>query len=88
MCVPDNFSLLSNFVLPSSVQEYLQLDVQIVYKKSWITLRKCWVCNQSKGKATVSQHPTAHHPLDACYYSVVDEPQLHQYMVSPWYPIL
>jgi hypothetical protein len=22
------------------------------------------------------QHPPAHHPLDACSYSVVDEPQL------------
>jgi hypothetical protein len=27
-------------------------------------------------KATVNQHPPAHHPLDARYYSVVDEPQL------------
>jgi hypothetical protein len=26
--------------------------------------------------ATVKWHPQAHHPLDACYYSVVDEPQL------------
>jgi hypothetical protein len=26
---------------------------------------------------TVNQHPSAHHPLDACYYSVVDEPQLN-----------
>jgi hypothetical protein len=26
--------------------------------------------------ATVNQHPSAHHPLDARYYSVVDETQL------------
>jgi hypothetical protein len=26
--------------------------------------------------ATANQHPLAHHPLDACYYSIVDEPQL------------
>jgi hypothetical protein len=26
--------------------------------------------------ATVNQHPPAHHPLDACYYSVMDEPQM------------
>jgi hypothetical protein len=26
----------------------------------------------------------AHHPLDAPYYSVVDEPQLSLYFVSPW----
>jgi len=26
--------------------------------------------------ATVNQHPPADHPLDAFYYSVVDEPQL------------
>ncbi len=27
-------------------------------------------------KATVNQHPPAHHPLDVPYYSVVDEPQV------------
>jgi hypothetical protein len=26
--------------------------------------------------ATVNQHPPAHHPLDAHYHSVVDEPYL------------
>jgi hypothetical protein len=26
--------------------------------------------------ATVNKHPPVHHPLDARYYSVVDEPQL------------
>jgi hypothetical protein len=26
------------------------------------------------GGATVNQHPPVHHPLDACYYRVVDEP--------------
>jgi hypothetical protein len=25
---------------------------------------------------TINQHPPAHHPLDACYNSVVDQPQL------------
>jgi hypothetical protein len=29
-------------------------------------------------------HPPVHHPLDACYYSVVDELQLSLYLVSPW----
>ncbi len=24
----------------------------------------------------LNQHPPVHHPLDACYYSVVDEPHL------------
>ncbi len=28
------------------------------------------------GGATVNRHPTAHHPLDVGYYSVMDEPQL------------
>jgi hypothetical protein len=32
----------------------------------------------------MNQHPSVHHPLDACYYSVVLEPQLSQYLVSPW----
>jgi hypothetical protein len=35
-------------------------------------------------EATLNQHPPAHHPLDAPYYSVVDEPQLSLYFVSPW----
>jgi hypothetical protein len=26
--------------------------------------------------ATVKQHPPMHHPLDDCYYFIVDEPQL------------
>ncbi len=37
--------------------------------------------------ATVNQHPPEHHPLDAPYYWVVDEPQLPHlslYLVSPW----
>jgi hypothetical protein len=29
-----------------------------------------------KNVAIVNQHPPAHRPLDACSYSVVDEPQL------------
>jgi hypothetical protein len=32
-------------------------------------------CNSISG-ATVNQHPPVHHPLDAHYYSVVDELQL------------
>jgi hypothetical protein len=32
--------------------------------------------------ATMTQHPPAHHPLDACYYSVVHEPQVSEYLVS------
>jgi hypothetical protein len=35
-------------------------------------------------RATVNQHPPVHHPLDASYYSVVDEPQLSSNLVSPW----
>jgi hypothetical protein len=27
-------------------------------------------------KAIVNQHPPVRHPLDACYYSVMDEPQM------------
>jgi len=42
----------------------------------FIGLRECML-------ATVKQHPLAHHPLDTCYYSVMDEPQLAQYWVSP-----
>jgi hypothetical protein len=37
--------------------------------------------------ATANQHPPGDHPLDARYYSVVDEPQLPHlslYLVSPW----
>jgi len=30
----------------------------------------------STASATVNQHTPVHQPLDACYYSVVDEPQL------------
>jgi hypothetical protein len=35
----------------------------------------------SPATATVNQHPPAHHPLDAHCYSLVDEPQLSQYLV-------
>jgi hypothetical protein len=34
--------------------------------------------------ATVNQHPPVHHPLDVCYDSVVDDPQLSYYLVSSW----
>jgi hypothetical protein len=43
------------------------------------------ICDKT---ATVNQHPPVHHPLDACYYLVVREPQLSQYLVSPWESIL
>jgi hypothetical protein len=32
---------------------------------------------------TMNQHPPAHHPLDAPYYSVVDESHLSPKLVSP-----
>jgi hypothetical protein len=37
-------------------------------------------------RATLNQHPPVHHhPLDACYYSVMDETQLSvNNLVSPW----
>ncbi len=35
-----------------------------------IQLQYCFIA------ATVNQHTSMHHSLDACYYSVVDEPQL------------
>jgi hypothetical protein len=31
-----------------------------------------------------TQHPPVHHPLDASYDSVVDDPQLSYYPVSSW----
>jgi len=34
--------------------------------------------------ATVNQHPPVHHPLDACYDSVMDDPQLSYYPISSW----
>ncbi len=36
----------------------------------------------------IQQHPPVHHPGGVCYYSIVDEPQLSSYLVSPWKPIL
>jgi hypothetical protein len=35
-------------------------------------------------EARMNKNPTAQHPLDVLYDSVVDEPQLSQYLVSPW----
>ncbi len=29
----------------------------------------------SESRSTVNQYPAVHHPLDACYDSVLDEPQ-------------
>jgi hypothetical protein len=34
-----------------------------------------WDLEKSAPRAQVNQHPPAHHPVDAHYYSVVDEPQ-------------
>jgi hypothetical protein len=34
--------------------------------------------------ATVNQHPPVRHPLDACYDSVVDDPQLSYYPILSW----
>jgi len=34
--------------------------------------------------ATMNKHPPVHHPLDACYDTVVDDPQLSYYPVSSW----
>jgi hypothetical protein len=34
--------------------------------------------------ATVNQHPPVHHPPDASYDSVMDDPQLSYYLVSSW----
>jgi len=34
--------------------------------------------------ATMNQHPLIHHPLDACYDLVGDDPQLSHYRVSSW----
>jgi hypothetical protein len=34
--------------------------------------------------ATVNQHPPVHHLLDACYDSVVKDPQLSYHPVSSW----
>ncbi len=49
----------------------------------WILYRYTDV--SPKPSATVNQlHPPVHHPLDAGYYSVVDEPQLSLHLVSPW----
>ncbi len=42
------------------------------------------VHQDSFGDAAVNQHPPAHHPLDSPYYSVVDEPQMREYLVSLW----
>jgi hypothetical protein len=33
---------------------------------------------------TMNKHPPVHHPLDACYDLVVDDPQLSYYPVSSW----
>jgi hypothetical protein len=38
-------------------------------------------------RARVNHQSPTHHPLDAPYDSVMDEPQLSQYLVSPRFPI-
>jgi hypothetical protein len=45
----------------------------------------CSVVAGMEIRATVNQHPPVHHPPDdACYDSVVDDPQLSYYPVSSW----
>jgi len=58
----DNSSQLStNF--------YLLINNELPTTASSVSMSFCF-------PAIVKQHPPAHHPLDVCYYSVVDEPQL------------
>ncbi len=37
--------------------------------------------------AKMNYHPPGHDLMDAYYNSVVDEPQLSSYLISPWLPI-
>jgi hypothetical protein len=49
--------------------------------------KKAWYipsCLYLPNKGMKSGAPPVHHPLDAHYYSVVDEPQQSLYLVSPW----
>jgi hypothetical protein len=39
-------------------------------------LESRWQSGGGQAEDTVNQHAPQHHPVDACYYSVVDEPQL------------
>ncbi len=48
-------------------EKYLMLNLIFLMPKK----KKSPAC-----RATMNQHLPAHHPLDAHYYSVVDEPQL------------
>jgi hypothetical protein len=55
-------------------QLFLELSLKLYRDDHTKTYEK--LCRISHISATVNQHPSVHHPLDACYYSVVDEPQL------------
>jgi hypothetical protein len=51
---------------------YLNFFSQFFFKRTTFVTQKEALC----AWATVHQHPPAHHPLDVCYYWVLDEPQL------------
>jgi hypothetical protein len=50
-----------NFSMCNFLNFFVEVAIQLQY---------CFI------GATVNQHMSMHHTLDACYYSVVDEPQL------------
>jgi len=49
---------------------------QLLFRHFLIGGIKVAVARRGRLRDTVNQHTPAHHPVDACYYSVVDEPQL------------
>lgn len=51
----------------------------ISYHKSKSAIQR----DRKKHTARMNQQPPTHHPLQACYDSAMDEPQLHCYRVSP-----
>jgi len=57
-----------DFILELSINTTVELSVE-------------GVLGQKKGQI---RQPPVHHPMDAGYDSVVDEPQLSQYLVSSW----
>ncbi len=46
-----------------------------MYKGGTAVSAFCLVNPRQRAQAIQNQHPPGHHPLDACYFSVVDEPQ-------------
>jgi hypothetical protein len=57
----------------------LYIPEPVWFVQKWLdtspTLATLGPSNYTRG-VTVNQHPRVHHPLDACNYLVVDEPQL------------